>query len=284
MILRCYDNDAYNSNIHVLFCGIDTKSKFWKEHSVKESYVLWIVSEGTIKIQASGKEMILEKGDAYVFFPQTAYKAECLSEPCAIMFTHFNYQIAHNVRALEIYAIDDCFKYQTIKKQVNLYTDMIKQYSQNKSVSSLTLKGNLLLMLARLIELKGKKTVADGKHKKSISRLLPALDYIAENVHEHITIKMLANTVFCSEKYFSSLFKEAFGISPMKYIVDIKLNKALEYLSTKQHTIKDISASLGFADQFVFSKSFKRKFGLSPSAIFKTKEDKTNKQISIFDI
>ena len=271
-VLRCFDNDAYNSNLYITCCGINTKEKTWEERSIKEDNGLWIITDGVVKINITNKEIVLNKGDAFVFFPQQEYQATCLTDTCTFIFTRFSYQIGYNRNALEIYDVDDCFRYPTIKKQADLYIDMLKQYMDKKPISYLTLKGNLSILLAKFIQLKGKKTIIDGEHTKPIIKLLPALDYISAHVSEHISVKTLADTVFLSEKYFCSLFKETFGVSPIKYINDIKLNKALEYLYAKQDTIKDISLLLGYADQFVFSKSFKRKFGISPSVLLKDKK------------
>jgi transcriptional regulator GlxA family with amidase domain len=68
-----------------------------------------------------------------------------------------------------------------------------------------------------------------------------------------------------SEFHFFRSFKQAFGITPYRYL----LNNRLEFsksLLQKKIPVKEIATSCGFADIFSYSKAFKKTFGTSPTA------------------
>ena len=60
-------------------------------------------------------------------------------------------------------------------------------------------------------------------------------------------------------------FHEKFGISPKRYLMELKLKKACRLLTTTTLPIVMISGSLGFDDQLAFSRIFRKEYGESPS-------------------
>lgn len=269
LILCYYDNNFYQSDIIIKICGAEKKTKTWIEHSASLDYDIWIVIDGTISIATQSQKFTLNKGDAFFFFPDIEYEATCLSDGCSFIFSHFDFRIGYNNRALDIYDINTYYPYSEIANLVDPFLELFEEFEKKEKVSFLTLKGNFLNLIAKFIQLKGEKPVISATKPKSILKLLPALSYINSHLTTQINIKTLAKTTLFSEKYFCSLFKETMGVSPIKYINDLKLDKSLEYLYEEKYSIREISEMLGYGDQFVYSKSFKKKFGVSPSAITK---------------
>ena len=55
------------------------------------------------------------------------------------------------------------------------------------------------------------------------------------------------------------------GMSPMKYIVYLRMERALELIKKQTFSISQIAYAVGYKNQFYFSKEFKQYFGMSPS-------------------
>jgi len=75
----------------------------------------------------------------------------------------------------------------------------------------------------------------------------------------------VANKCNIDVRYMASLFKKYGHISPIHYIMRLKLNKAANLLLTTDFKIKDIANHVGFYDPYHFSKNFKRFHGRSPN-------------------
>lgn len=91
-------------------------------------------------------------------------------------------------------------------------------------------------------------------------------NYILENIGEHITIDDLAEELNMSKFYFLKEFKSATGKTPYQYLIDIRMNRAVELLKNESLSLSGIALTLGFSDQSHFSKIFKNQLGDSPGA------------------
>ncbi|MBR6737350.1 MAG: AraC family transcriptional regulator [Clostridia bacterium] len=76
-------------------------------------------------------------------------------------------------------------------------------------------------------------------------------------------IEHVADMIFVSHSYMCKLFKMKTGISPVKYLVKLRLNKASELLKTKDYSVKKLCHEVGFNDELHFMKEFKKEFGVT---------------------
>ncbi|MNV65136.1 HTH-type transcriptional regulator YesS [compost metagenome] len=88
--------------------------------------------------------------------------------------------------------------------------------------------------------------------------------FIQKNFHKVINLDMLANQVSMNPSYFSVLFKKEEGISLTDYIVNVRINKAMEYLIDPQFKVYEVATKTGFNDEKYFSKVFKKNVGITP--------------------
>jgi len=56
------------------------------------------------------------------------------------------------------------------------------------------------------------------------------------------------------------------GQSPQQYLIMVRINRAKELLRTKNATISEIAASVGYQDPIQFYKLFKKHTGMSAKA------------------
>lgn len=89
--------------------------------------------------------------------------------------------------------------------------------------------------------------------------------YISDHLDERLRLAALARMANLSPDHFGQLFKEQTGCSPRDYLHLLRIHRACQMLQQSGSTIKQISARLGYQDQFHFSRQFKAFQGLSPS-------------------
>ena len=78
------------------------------------------------------------------------------------------------------------------------------------------------------------------------------------------SISSMANYCKLSESYFSHMFKERMGLSPMQYLNNQRMEKAKDFLLSNSMTISNIAHLVGFDDPLYFSRVFKKYTGYSP--------------------
>lgn len=123
---------------------------------------------------------------------------------------------------------------------------------------------------------------ANEETKEGLETLTPGLsgeeqewlDQLEIKVLGHVhnpnfTVNDLAKLMLMSRTVFYTEVGRLIGLTPNEYIIEIRLNKAMEILksSAGQITIKEVAASVGFKDEKYFSRQFKLRFGVLPSQL-----------------
>ncbi|MDC2805022.1 AraC family transcriptional regulator [Leuconostoc suionicum] len=89
--------------------------------------------------------------------------------------------------------------------------------------------------------------------------------YISNNFHSERNVETLANISGLSKYYFTRLFKETFHISPAKYLMNYRMNRAVkDLLDNTNLSMSEIAHQNGFFDESHFDKLFKQYHGVSP--------------------
>lgn len=102
--------------------------------------------------------------------------------------------------------------------------------------------------------------------RSTANLIVPAVEYIKKNyTNENICIPELAAMCDISEDYFRKIFKNTFGISPRKYINNMKISYSNELITSGMYTITEAAELSGYTDMSYFSREFKKAFGVCPA-------------------
>lgn len=163
-----------------------------------------------------------------------------------------------------------------ISSNVCIHTDA-PQYEKLKSVTGqifscvhenspqmdLLLKSELMRFVWLL--LKNGDIIFQKEEESEYSEIVrPALEYMAKNYKEDITVGKLASLVHLSKSYFMRCFKDAVGIGAIEHLAQIRINAACEALSDSEKQIADIAFSCGYSNLSNFNRQFLKKVGCSP--------------------
>lgn len=98
----------------------------------------------------------------------------------------------------------------------------------------------------------------------NVLRLRPVINYISEHYTEKIYVEKLADIIMVSADYFTKMFKDSIGKTPVDYINAIRINRSMQLLVDSDMSIADISEQIGFCNANYFHKIFKQYMGVSP--------------------
>lgn len=99
-------------------------------------------------------------------------------------------------------------------------------------------------------------------------RLLPVLRYIREHACDEggLSNATLARVAGMSEVNFRKQFSAAFQCSPVRYVTELRLQRAKLLLSESDKPVAGIAEACGFSNPYHFCRAFRRHEGVSPSA------------------
>jgi AraC family transcriptional regulator len=92
-------------------------------------------------------------------------------------------------------------------------------------------------------------------------------DYVLAHLDEPIEVGELAKIAGRSPFHFTRMFARSVGMTPYRYVVHLRLQRALELMRNGRHGLADIAAATGFADQSHLSRWVRRVHGVSPTEL-----------------
>lgn len=137
----------------------------------------------------------------------------------------------------------------------------LEQYDYKRTATK-RIRDLLLTTIIEEFSLENTDNVLTFKNK----RFNAMVSYIDNNfLHFDIQISDLAEKFGYSEKYIYMLFKQYLGISPLKYILKMKMAEAKEMLLNTDDTIESIAFSLNYNSAEYFMRQFKEFYNMTPT-------------------
>ncbi|MEM7554877.1 MAG: AraC family transcriptional regulator, partial [Cyanobacteria bacterium P01_A01_bin.84] len=100
-------------------------------------------------------------------------------------------------------------------------------------------------------------------HQLSQTQLKQVVEYIDSNLDRDLSLAQLAAVIQLSEYYFARLFKQTTGITPHKYHIKCRVERAKKLL-LQGINISEVAQTVGFCSQAHLNYHFKRNVGATP--------------------
>ena len=88
--------------------------------------------------------------------------------------------------------------------------------------------------------------------------------YIRRHYMEGLSLDILADKVYLTPHYLSSIFSQEKGIGINRYIKNVRMEKARELLLGTNMKISDICRMVGYSNLSYFCKAFRNEYGITP--------------------
>lgn len=114
-------------------------------------------------------------------------------------------------------------------------------------------------------------------YSNALSSVYPAIEYIAGHCSEDIEIKLLADLCNMSLTHFRRKFTAVTNMTPLKYLLTMRLRMACVLLRLTDKKISDISFEVGYNTLSSFNRHFKENYKISPKDYRQSFKDSSSK-------
>ena len=120
-------------------------------------------------------------------------------------------------------------------------------------------------MLYRIISCLIDNSLENPKEPYTKSQIQRASEIVHLNLSKpDFNVEALASEMTLSRQAICNMFNRVYGMSPFRYIQQLRLEYAKNLLKESFYSISDIAYQCGYSSLYVFSRSFKAEEGVSP--------------------
>lgn len=246
-------------------CGkqvFKTKNYQHERPNGRLDYQIIYIYEGSGHFFLNDQWTTLSAGNIILYRPEEpqhyAYYADDKPE---IYWIHFTGTDCEHL--LKKYAIQNCYIGENNSLKL-LFQDIITELQLKKTVFDDIVINDFLKILA-IICRSHQQLLTPSENNFSIDRLIIQLN---QRYMDDWTVTSMADYCKLSESYFAHTFKNRMQISPMRFLNELRIEKAKELLSSNNMSIATAASLVGFEDPLYFSRVFKKMTGIAPQNFF----------------
>jgi transcriptional regulator GlxA family with amidase domain len=164
------------------------------------------------------------------------------------------------------------YKYNTAKFQEFelLFSELLQSFLKDPQANQPGMK-SLLLQILNLVNdeldnsfIPSEKRITDHYYE----RVMNSKRFIDTNLGNKLTLENLALQFGTNPNLFMKAFKKVMGLTPFEYIIESRLTKARELLTTTTSlSIEEVASACGFEDISYFYRLFKQRFEITPALL-----------------
>ncbi len=245
-----------------------------------EFFEMVYIKKGHAVFEIAGKPAPIGPNDIVIIKPNQSHKFIVQSqEGCEFIVLSFKFLNQRNSEFSEV-PLEDFLNFVSGKESgafitlkvsqkneiINILNRILKERVNNEIGSEFLnhlLVMELFVFISRALKMEWESSIKDKSPKvRELIRI--SAKYINNNFERDITISDIAKYVFLSSSYFTRAFKEEMGVSPMNYLLSVRIDRAKEMLTDSDLKISDIALSIGFSNQQRFNEIFKKHTGITP--------------------
>ena len=265
-------NPVYHKNnpLHVLFAGeSQTKPLHAVGPKIYDYYLLHYIESGKGIFRTEQRTYELGKGSCFLIHPNqlVSYASDPI-QPWRYRWVAFSgkeagYKIQEAGFVLG-QSVLHTHKDSIIPSSIN---QMREVFYTKKESADLAALGYLYLILAETHDLLLDDTKLTGTESQVQRTVKQMIHYMSAQYAHPISIEQMCDSLGYNRAYLSRIFKKETGISPVTYLLKLRIDKSRQLLRERPElSIEQIASSVGLTDPLYFSRQFKRFCGQPPTA------------------
>lgn len=214
---------------------------------------------GESVIVPAGETMVIDFPEANLYNPTQCIALAIDEKKIADLLHHLNDKFP-KVERNDTWQIDEKYFHLKnnweIKENIDRMVNIIRSGNILKDMlAEVTLKE----LLIRIMQTQARNFIFENYQKLHTNhRMAYVIQYIKDNIHQNLSIDDLSKQACMSKSHFFRSFKQEFGISPIDYILQERIERAKFLLKNSAQSIAQISYEVGFSSPAYFNRMFKK--------------------------
>lgn len=236
------------------------KEHYREREEGADQYILIYCTEGKGVIEVEDQIYRLEKSDAFCIPRNVRHKYYAdEKEPWSILWVHFKGENT-NYFPLEERKIVHINSRHSDNRMMVLFNLLFRVLERNYTIGNFIYISQVLSLILSEIYFREKvdESSVQDRHVTMVIR------YMYQHLRENLTLEEISEEVQLSKSYLNAVFKAQTGKSPVEFFIHLKMQEACKLLKSTDYYIYEVSAELGYTDQYYFSRIFKKVVGVSP--------------------
>ena len=246
-------------NVRLLAGMAQEYGVLWGGKHINNNYSrLYMLRYGRGIVTYADRTVELRPGRLYLFPDGRTADYSC-STPMYLQWLHFRLELMPGLSIFNFY--DPPCDLMTAKQTETKFSGIISGLDACKPAELLKKYAALLELTAGFLP---ENWVELMPPENVLIRLNPALESMRTNPAQEFDLKKLAGRVNLHPVYFSNLFKKTFGVSPLRYLTEQRLELAKNLLYSSGQSLAEVAGNCGYNDEFFFARIFKKYAGVAP--------------------
>lgn len=236
----------------------------WQHGRTFEEFALVYISAGRGTFETKFFSTNIEPGHAFVLFPGVWHRyAPDLNTGWHEHWIGFDGEIArHWVQRRFISPKNPVLKMHAEDTVLATFSRVMQSARANRPALQQILAGATASLLGLFYSAQQAQPAAETANSKAIELAITRLE---NDFARDLDMKALAQELNVSYSWFRSIFVAHTGLSPHRYLLELRLVRARNLLADTEFSVKEIAIQTGFEDEHYFSRLFRQKLNLTPS-------------------
>lgn len=255
--------------VYQIFCFFEKKALVWindKWRVAEPPSVLFVPPMTPYAVCSMNGEIIVDR----FFISLSALQTidDCL--PGQLHF--YNSFLSYTMNGQYLFSLNE-------KQEKNMKSDLIQwwpMWSKNFLIQDTGYSGwaltRILWCMTSLLNCWGELPPV---HKKPVR--IQVIEWVMEHLHHPFTLSDMAKDLYLSQEYIRRKFKKETGLTVMKFVLQVKLSLAAQYML--HFSPREAAEKAGFFDFSYFCQAFKKNFGKTPAQFHKYEQEIRQKTI-----
>ncbi len=235
--------------------------------------MFFCVEEGKVAFELGGQTVFCAKGEALLMPCDTEYKINA-EGAARVGFVGFEARIFTVLRILSLFDYPRFFGAESgIYNACKKISDMgeVSEFTNSRLENAIKTVSLLYTSVSEITE-KSLPLKSGESMMNNFAAFADVLSHIGTHLAENIMQETLAGIAELSPDSFYRQFKKVIGVSPKDYIISERLRRARVMFVLTDLSVGEVSAAVGYDNQFYFSGLFSKRYGVSPTGYKKSVE------------